>query len=127
MSKRKEPVNPYYVLLVLLGVVFLVTTCAYGTMAWRATRPVVGRDASGYELRLARAEGEGVPPETISDNHSLMTLMDEHGVELLGGELGLLALATFGAMWLDQLRARRQAATEQAEAAASVGGGQIIG
>ena len=43
MAKAREPVNPFYVLLVLLGIVFLVTACAYGVMAYRALSPEVAR------------------------------------------------------------------------------------
>lgn len=112
MAKTKEPVNPFYVLLVLLGVVFVVTTCAYGTMAWRATQPV-----ASYEARPT-SNGAAEATAAPSDNHPLMVLLDKHGIELLGGELLLLALATFGAMGLDSLRTRqaeRQSAAKKAK------------
>ena len=82
MAKPKEPFNPFYVLVVGLGVAFAVTTFAYGTMAYRA---VAHTD-----------EGPG-----------LMELLDRHGVSILSAELGLLGVATFGAMSLDGMRTRR--------------------
>ena len=39
MARQKEPINPFYILLVALGVVFLITACAYGVMAYRAIAP----------------------------------------------------------------------------------------
>lgn len=97
MAKPKEPINPFYVLVVLIGVAFVVTTFAYGTMAYRA---VAQKDESP----------------------GLMSMLDEHGVSILSGELAVLGLVTFGAMWLDGVRTRRSergqgqvAANEHAE------------
>lgn len=87
MAKAREPVNPFYVLLVLLGIVFLVTACAYGVMAYRALSPVVARQAQP---------------------HPLTEFLDEHGVELMGGEIALLAAACFAAMGLDRWRDMRR-------------------
>ncbi len=87
MAKAREPVNPFYVLLVLLGIVFLVTACAYGVMAYRALSPEVARQAKP---------------------HPLTEFLDDHGVELLGGELALLAAASFAAMGLDRWRDLRR-------------------
>lgn len=81
MAKPKEPFNPFYVLVIGLGVAFAITTFAYGTMAYRA---VAHTD-----------EGPG-----------LMELLDRHGVTIMSVELGLLGVATFGAMWLDGVRSR---------------------
>lgn len=82
MAKPKEPFNPFYVLVVVLGLAFAITTFAYGTMAYRAVAQT--------------EEGPG-----------LMSLVDRYGVQTMGVELGLLGLATAGAMWLDGLRMRR--------------------
>ena len=87
MAKAREPVNPFYVLLVLLGIVFLVTACAYGVMAYRALSPVVARQAQP---------------------HPLTEFLDDHGVELMGGEIALLAAASFAAMGLDRWRDLRR-------------------
>jgi hypothetical protein len=89
VAKAKEPFNPFYALVVLLGVAFAVTTLAYGTMAYRATAP-------------AAAEKDQGP--------GMMTLVDRYGVPTMGVELGLLGAATFGAMWLDRLRVRKSEA-----------------
>ena len=86
MVKIKEPINPFYLLLVVLGIVFFITACAYGTMAYRAISPDKAEPSS----------------------HELMAFLDRNGMQLMGLELALLAACTFGAMWLDQFRARRQ-------------------
>ncbi len=44
MAKKKSGINPFYVLLAPLGIVFTITACAYGVMAFKAVRgeePVV--------------------------------------------------------------------------------------
>ncbi|MGD9721010.1 MAG: hypothetical protein AB7O59_03030 [Pirellulales bacterium] len=89
MAKTREPVNPFYVVLVIIGVVFLVTACAYGVMAYRAISPLAARDV---------------------ERHPLTSLLDTHGVKILSGELALLAVASFAAMGLDRLRDSRRVA-----------------
>ncbi len=89
MAKPKEPINPFYVLVVVIGLAFAVTTFAYGTMTYRA---VAQTD-----------EGPG-----------LMSLVDRYGVQTMGVELGLLGLATFGAMWLDGVRSRQSEKNQSA-------------
>jgi hypothetical protein len=90
VAKAKEPANPFYVLVIVLGVVFLVTACGYGTMTYRAIAP---------------APREGAPHDGA--DHPLMAFLDHYGMELLGGELLLLAGATVGAMGLDRYRTLR--------------------
>jgi hypothetical protein len=79
MAKSK-PTNPFYVLLVLAGVAFAVTACAYGVMAFT-------------ELRS--------PGAPSAEPHPLLVFMDKNGVKLMLAEVAVLALATFGAMGLD--------------------------
>jgi hypothetical protein len=85
MAKPKEPFNPFYPVLVAAGIVFLITACAYGVMAFRDVR--------------AAASMETTP-------NALMLLMQDHGGKLLGGELVVLALSSFAAMGVDQYRSR---------------------
>ena len=89
MAKAKTPVNPFYVLVVIFGVAFVITACAYGTMAYRAIAPAVD----------AQARDQG-----------LMGFLDRYGMHLLGVELAVLGVASFLAMWLDQFRSRREGA-----------------
>ena len=87
VAKIKDPVNPFYVLLVIVGVVFFVTAFAYSAMTYLAIQPERARDIG---------------------NHELWSFLDHHGVQLLGAELALLAGSTYGAMWLDGYRLRRK-------------------
>jgi hypothetical protein len=86
--KASSPINPFYVLVVLFGIIFLITVCAYGTMAYRAISPNIDP--------AARKAG-------------LMGFMDQYGVAALAVELTALGIATTGAMMLDRYRARHDA------------------
>ena len=93
MAKGKQPVNPFYVLLVVVGVVFFVTACAYGMMAFRAIQP--GGEAAG------------------SDS-GLLAFLNRYGMPLLLGEVALLAVVCFAAMATDQYWTRRANASKPA-------------
>lgn len=73
--------NPFYVLLVIAGIVFCVTACAYGMMAVRGVK--------------ATRSTEQQPEE------GLILFLDKHGAKLLAGEIAVLAVATIGAMASD--------------------------
>lgn len=90
--------NPFYPLLGVVGVVFTVT-------------------AMSYCLSVLR----GVRPETAADrgSHPIERLMDRHGTAILTGELALLAIATVGAIALDQSADERERAALAAERAAA--------
>jgi hypothetical protein len=88
VSRRTEPINPFYVLLVVVGVAFTLTACAYGLMMFNATQPV-GR------IDLGAPDG-------------LLGWLNAHGGALLTGELILLAVATLGAIVLDDRRIKRR-------------------
>ncbi len=96
MAKKKEPFNPFYVLLVLLGIAFSITACAYGVMAWRDLRGAVGAEA---------------------EDSALLGFLRDHGTMLLGVELVLLAVATFGAMGTDRFWQRRAEAQSKSATA----------
>lgn len=87
MARRKEAFNPFYALLVVVGVAFALTAFAYGVMALRAVDP-----------RAVAAEGSGA---------TLLEFLDHWGVTLMMGELVVLAAATFGAISTDGYWARR--------------------
>jgi hypothetical protein len=88
----RQPFNPFYILLVLLGILFAVTACAYGVMT----------------VKLSTAEGA-----SASNGLWLVSLMNEHGLWLLMGELGLLAVFTFAAIGTDDFWIRRQKSAVQ--------------
>lgn len=93
VARRDEPVNPFYVGLIAAGSLFAITACAYFVMAWRALQPA----------------GEPAGASSLTD------FLREYGALLLSGELVILAIATVGAIGLDEFRQRR-AATRNAAA-----------
>jgi hypothetical protein len=95
VAKQKEPFNPFYALLVIAGVAFTLTACAYALLMVRATRP----DSSV-------AAGSTSP---VEEESALMRLLDERGMEIMGVEVLILGLATVGAIGLDQWRGNREA------------------
>lgn len=88
MSRRTEPVNPFYVLLIVVGTAFTLTACAYGVMMFKATQSV-GRIDLG-------------PPE------GLLGWLHLYGAKMLTGELLVLGVATVGAIVLDDRRIKRR-------------------
>lgn len=93
MSRRTEPINPFYVLLIVVGVAFTLTACAYGLMMFKATRSVGGVDLG--------------PPE------GLLGWMNAYGARLLTGELIALGVTTIGAIILDDRRIKRRERDKQ--------------
>jgi cytochrome b len=95
MRRSKKSANPFYALLVLAGLAFVVTATAYGVMAVRESRAAVtGKPAA---------------------EHVLMHWMHEHGNTALLSELALLGVATFGAIGTDSFWQRRAASRRQRE------------
>lgn len=90
MQRSNKSANPFYALLILVGLSFVVTAAAYGVMAVRESRAAV----SG---------------EPVAD-HALMKWMHEHGNTALLTELALLGVCTFGAIGTDEFWQRRAAA-----------------
>ena len=76
-SSRKA-VNPFYFALIVIGIVFTVTACAYGVMTIQQ-----------------------INPSTVRRPHALTTFLDEHGIVVLAVELVLLAFATVAAIGTD--------------------------
>ncbi|HEX4129006.1 MAG TPA: hypothetical protein VHZ24_03105 [Pirellulales bacterium] len=89
MPHRTQPFNPFYVIVVIAGVAFSVTACAYGVMCLR-------------DLRAAAK----VPAEPES---CLMQVMRRHGDRLLATEIAVLGLASLAAMGTDRYWQRRAA------------------
>ena len=87
MSKPQSATNPFYVLLIIAGVLFVITACAYFTMA---VREAGGASAS---------------------SHGLTALLSRYGLTILMAELALLAIATFGAIGTDDYWNRRSPPT----------------
>ncbi len=86
LQSRKR-VNPFYALLVIVGIAFTITATAYFILTLRGSQ---GRQAK------------------LDNSSSLLAFLDRHGVSLMVGELALLALCTWGAIGTDQWWAGRR-------------------
>lgn len=84
MAQSNKFFNPFYGLLVVAGVLFVVTAVAYGVM---------------YVCELHGAPSVG--------EHPLLVWLQRHGDAALVVELLLLAVATFGAIGTDNYWQRR--------------------
>jgi hypothetical protein len=82
MAARK-PRNPFYVLLVPVGVAFVVTAFAYGVMAFQSVNTLRGED-------VAR------------NAHPLWTWLRRNGDETMLGELAVLGVLTAAAIGTDR-------------------------
>jgi hypothetical protein len=70
--------NPFCIALVVVGVAFTVTACAYGVMAVQQAQRISSHQAG-----------------------ALVTFLDEHGNQLMMAELGLLAISAIAALGTD--------------------------
>ncbi len=93
MRRSLKSANPFYVLLIVAGMSFALTTTAYVVMAFREAH--------------AHAEPSAGPAVAASDEHPLMLWMRHHGNTALLSELGLLAICTFAAIGTDSYWQRR--------------------
>ena len=80
---QKKPFNPFYAALVVVGIAFAITACAYGVMTVRLLDP------------------------RMADEGGMVGLMDRHGLKLLVGELSVLAVLTVAAITSDDYFVRR--------------------
>jgi hypothetical protein len=105
MAKPQTTSNPFYILLVVVGMVFVLTACSYFVMTLQ------GREASYGRGPLPR---DNTAASRDSPNSEAFTrFMDQYGFTLLMIELGVLAAATFAAIGTDEYWMRRaQAAGE---------------
>jgi hypothetical protein len=88
MAGKRKPFNPFYPLLVAVGIAFSITACAYGVMTVKMLQP-----AGAEEVRQAEV--------------GLLPFLDRHGMTLLLSELGALALLTVAAIGTDDFWTRR--------------------
>ncbi len=87
MKPSKKSANPFYAVLIVAGLTFVVTAAAYGVMATRETRAAV----------------TGKPVA----EHALMKWMHDHGDAALLRELDILGIAPFAAIGTDEYWQRR--------------------
>lgn len=96
MRRSDKFANPFYGLLLVAGIAFLMTAVAYGVMAYR------DRDMA-TSVTAATAE-----------RHPLMLWMSDHGNAALLTELGALAVFTIGAIATDDYWQRRKSREHRA-------------
>lgn len=91
MTKKKKRVNPFYILLVLAGIVFAVTACAYGVMAVKQMHAT--------DIQFTRAAAE---PQGHARDADFVQFMDDYGARLMLGELAVLAVTSAAAIGTDR-------------------------
>ncbi len=87
VSKHGRSSNPFYALVLLAGLAFVISACAYGTMLVRISRH-------------RPQEGPTATPAWIQ-------WMQHHGTWLLLGELALLGILTVAAIGTDDYWEKR--------------------
>lgn len=88
MAIQRQTTNPFYAPLLVAGIAFAVTACAYGVMAVQEMDP-----------------GRATARSTA--NTWLVDFLDKHGATTMIAELVVLAIAASAAIGTDHLRARR--------------------
>ena len=92
MKRSDKFANPFYALLLAVGIAFAVTATAYGVMAFREARPALMENSAS----------------TRSTEHPLMKWLSHHGETALISELALLGVFVFGAIATDDYWQRRE-------------------
>lgn len=87
--QRPQPVNPFYVLLLISGVAFAITACAYGVMTVR-------------QLNASRVPGYRFSSDSPDEPKDFNQMMDAYGGRVMIAELVLLGIGTVGAIMYDQ-------------------------
>ena len=115
MVRPQTTSNPFYVVLLVVGLVFVLTACSYFVMTLQA------REASyGRSLPPRDNMPESNMPESrdaSAQSTDFADFMDQYGFTLLMVELGLLAAATFAAIGTDEYWMRRSQAEERTQPA----------
>jgi hypothetical protein len=88
MASKSKPTNPFYIVLLIAGVIFVVTACSYLVMT------IKGRDAS-------------LGAQEDPSSKRFVEIVDRYGFVALMVELGVLAGATFAAIATDEYWTRR--------------------
>ena len=90
MRRPKRAANPFYALLVVVGILFTITACAYGAMTVKQMRPTL----------------EQTP-------NRLTVFLDKHGLAVITVELAVLAVATISAIYTDNYWSQKMENTLQ--------------
>jgi len=101
MSKTK-PINPFYVVLVVVGIAFCLTAACYMLLLLRVQQP---------DLRTPIGSDSG---------RGLLAIVERYGNWIFLGELAVLAVATVGAITTDRYWMRRAIRRRAAESGTAV-------
>jgi hypothetical protein len=85
--QNRQRTNPFYAALIVVGIAFTITAAAYFVMTLRGNKSWPGP----RQAQSAKTE----------EPHGLLVFLEQHGVTLMAGDLGLLALAAWGAIGTD--------------------------
>lgn len=96
MPAKRSATNPFYLLLVVLGIAFTLTACAYCVMTLQAARP-------------------HPPEQQAAAGEALLVFLDRHGALLMSAELASLAAAAVAAIATDRYWMRRSCEQYQAD------------
>ena len=91
LPRSRKSANPFFVLLVVIGVAFVVTAMSFWVMS------------------LNRLEAASAAPGGQATPHPLLAWLEAHGMTALVVELVLLAACTVGAIGTDDYWQRRAA------------------
>jgi uncharacterized protein YggT (Ycf19 family) len=89
VARVKEPTNPFYIVLVIVGVIFIVT-------------------ASAFTLLLIQ-QNRTTASALLDPSSPLLVFVRRQGMSLMGLEVAVLGVASVCAMWLDSHRDRKAA------------------
>lgn len=84
MAKKGKSTNPFYIVLVVAGVLFAITACGYGVMTVRLASPQA----------LIQQTSE-------STDNSFVLFFEDYGFTLMLVELAVLGIGTFAAIGTD--------------------------
>ena len=84
---RPRSINPFYVVLLVVSVIFVITVCGYTVLTFRATSREVAVQ--------------------LDSVHGLLSFLDRYGVSLMLCEVAVLGVATVAAIMTDQFWAKR--------------------
>jgi len=90
VASEPKPNNPFYAILLVVGVLFVLTACTYFVMTLQDREESLGGNLSPSRSRF-------------------IAVVDRYGFTALMVELGVLALATFAAIGTDDYWTRRAA------------------
>jgi len=112
VAKEKAPSNPFYSVLVIVGVLFVLTACSYFVMTLQGREASYGRGLLPGD-NTAEA-GDAPANRDASVNKAEFTrFMDQYGFTLLMVELGVLAVATFAAIGTDEYWMRQARSADE--------------